>query len=286
MATPYLTKYVPIKAVRLSMADLQRVYERLTSYVEEECEKRLAGVQKPDNKTDDEFETWKEEVRSFAFKIDVTIRSRSGVELVANDASIFSSSNLPEGIETVFFSNTPSFETYLGQKPINRFSLLLDFSKPPLLDSRNPLSNPTANNSHLNIEGDRDSWMASIEAAVMEVLANRKNNRGWLHRAYIYDLGMLLFAIPTGFYVCWRFSGVVNQQFQPIHDFVAAAVYLYLVVFVLWMYRFFFEYTKWAFPLVELASDQDGATKHRAFWVMIVIGLIVQAIWSVLSMMP
>src|SRR5262249_58955758 len=99
-----------------------------------------------------------------------------------------------------------------GRKPGNSFSLTLDFSKPPLLDVNNAVSSPTPNRSQLFIEGNNDAWVATIADHVMSVISSRQNKRGWLHKAFIYDVGLYLIGFPMALYACWKSSDFVNNH--------------------------------------------------------------------------
>lgn len=64
---------------------------------------------------------------------------------------------------------------------------------------------------------------------------------------------------------------------------LAAAAYIYVVLLAIWAYRLLFGYSKWAFPTMELKENAKSANSHRLFWYAIVVGLIVNFIWEILS---
>ena len=178
-------------------------------------------------------------------------------------------------------SNMAAYHAFAGHDPQNRFQLNLDFSKPPLIDTINPVSAPTPNVSSLSIEGDRDAWLAVIQEAVVGVIENRRNRRTWLHRALIYDYGLFFLGAPAALYACWRVSGPIERFLGSIHTFLSAAAYLYIFALVVAIYRIFFGYTKWAFPSVELDESRDSAKLHRRFWYPIAIALVGNLIWDI-----
>jgi len=145
------------------------------------------------------------------------------------------------------------------------------------------VSSPTPNSSKLTMQGDRDSWVASILDAVMGIVDNRRTKRTWIHRAFVYDIGLLLLGIPAGLYICWKLSDPIQKHIDSISAFLSTAVYIYIFLLVIWAYRIFFGYTKWAFPSVELKEGTDVAKKHRHFWWAITIAIIAQAVWAVLT---
>lgn len=153
------------------------------------------------------------------------------------------------------------------------------------MDNNNPVSNPTANNSRFVVEGDRDAWTASISEAVMGILDKRRNGRGLLHSAFVYDFGLMLLGLPLGLYICWRLSGPIGKYLGSANSFLATVAYLYLMMLGLWLYRLMFGYTKWAFPPVELDMENQSS-RHRAVWYAIMLGTlsgVIVELWKYLS---
>lgn len=171
-------------------------------------------------------------------------------------------------------SNIHAHKATWGQPADNTFELFLDFSKPPLLDSKNPVSIPTLNGSNLSISGHKDAWVALIEEAVVGITKKRRNRRTWLHRAFMYDTGQLLLGLPAGLYICWKLSGFIDNHLGTINLFLSSVAYVYIILLVLYAYRIFFGYTKWAFPTVELEESRDNARTHRSFWYAILLSII------------
>ena len=273
-------KQIPLRSISLSWSDVIRIFERLLRHVNEQADQEIGQFVKPESQTEAQFEAYKEKTRADAFRITVTIRGRDNESLFGDDVELFHSSNLPDVISLIYMTNAVAYKGVAGIKPLNAFELQLDFSKPPLLDSSNLVSRPTQNLSHLTVDGDRDSWVASISDAVMGVIDNRRNKRTWVHRAFVYDFGLLLLGLPAGLYGCWRLSGLIENYLGSINSFLSAAGYLYVVVAIAWAYRIFFGYTKWAFPTVELIDGKDSAKKHRAFWYLIATGILAQFLWE------
>jgi len=211
----------------------------------------------------------------------VTIAGRAGESLYGEDVSVFSSPNKPDKVASVYMTNTTAYQGFANVKPFNAFELNLDFSKPPLMDAANPVSAPTKNVSNLTVQGDRESWVAAIADAVFGIADKRKTRRGWLHRAFAYDIGLWCFAFPFAFYLCWRTSPFITAHFQPLHTFVAAAGYMYVFVIAVWAYRALFGYTKWAFPTVELSDNHDASVQHRAVWGAIILAVVANVLSAI-----
>lgn len=130
-------KRIPIKSVRVSLADLRKIYERLLVLVDAEGSKAIAGITRPDNKSEEDFSIEMASLKAKAFRITVTIGGRDGESLFGDDVGVFSSPNIPEHISYIYLTNVVAFRGVANQNPINQFELNLDFSKPPLLDSSN-----------------------------------------------------------------------------------------------------------------------------------------------------
>lgn len=184
-------------------------------------------------------------------------------------------------IECGTYSNVTAYEGFANIRPANAFTLFLDFNKPPLLDVYSPLSAPTPNGSRLTVEGDRSSWIAAVTDAVTGVTSKRRHGFGLLHRAHVYDFGLLLFALPLGFVACGRIAPFVEAYLGSTNSFLVSAVYVYVMFLVAHAYRAFFGYTKWAFPTVELNKGPNSARRHRNFWIAVAASVVAAAIWSV-----
>jgi hypothetical protein len=89
-------KVIPLQSLRLSLADIKKIYGRLNGYVEEQATIEISALAKPTDKTDEQFEAQKKDIRERAFKVTVTIRGREGDELYGEDVAIFDSPNRPE----------------------------------------------------------------------------------------------------------------------------------------------------------------------------------------------
>lgn len=276
-------KQIPLHSLSLSLTDVIQIFERLLRHVHEQADLELSRLVKPKDQSDESFQAEKADIRTKVFCITVTISGDDGASLFGDDSAIFRSPNIPNNITSIYMTNVTAYQNITGNRPANAFELLLDFSKPPLLDSNNFVSSPTANNSNLTAEGDRESWVAAVIDAVMGIIQYRRTRRSWIHRAFIYDFGLLAITLPIGLYLCWKMSPLITAQLGTVHTFLSATAYVYLIVLVIWAYRIFFGYTKWAFPTMELRDNKDNAGKHRAFWWIIIVGLFTNLVWEVVK---
>ena len=281
MAVHLPRKTVAIGAVKLSLQDVATIYDRLAIQVSEQADREIASLIKGAEQSDEQFEQYKTNARERAFRITVTLAGRDGQSLYGDDNTIFYSPNKPEKVDSIYITNITAYRGFVSTNPMNMFELNLDFSKPPLLDASNPVSAPTRNVSNLVVQGDRESWVSTVSDAVTVILQGRKTRRTWLHRAFAYDFGMMAFALPFSFYVCWKVAPLISKYIGNIHDVLAGAAYVYVFFLMLNIYRILFGYAKWAFPSVELSDNRDASGQHRAVLGVIVLGLIVDVIWQI-----
>ncbi len=283
MAIQLPSKHIPLYSIRLSIEDVKKIFERLSRHVGEQGDREIAQLVKPDDESNEDFNARVEKIKEDAFRITATINSADGTSLYGDSSDVFESPNIPDVISGIYLTNIVTYQEVAGNRPANSFELLLDFSKPPLLDGNNLVSSPTPNSSHLEIKGDRDSWVAAVSDAVLGVVNGRRTNRGWLHIAFMYDFGLFLFALPIGFYVCWLASSFIEEHLSARNGFFSVMAYVYLFFTVLWGYRIFWGYTKWAFPTVEISQVGSDVRNHRAFWYAIATGLVGNVIWLLIA---
>lgn len=259
------------------MVDVRRIVERLLQHVNDESQREFARLVElnPENLARrEEIEKDCEQ----AYRISVTIVGRDGESLFGHGIEPFDSPNLPEPVLAIYISNVAAYQAIVGRAPTNTFTLHLDFSIPPLIDNENPVSSPTQNFSNFTVEGDRNEWVASIHQAVMDVIEKKWNGRKFLHAASVYDIGLFFLGFPASIYLCWRFSGHVETWLGAINPFLSGAAYIYIFFLILNLYRVLFGYTKWAFPTVELASNESRSKRHRTFWFVLLAGIAASTI--------
>jgi len=242
----------------------------------------LARTSRRENQSEEEFAAFKERARQQAFRITITVADRDGASLFGDTSAILSAPNRPDPVGSIFITNKTSYHRFAGAVPINFFELNLDFSKPPLFDAQRLVSAPTPNASNLTVQGDRDAWIAAISEAVFGVVQKRKTSSNWLHRGFIYDLGVLLLGMPFALYLCWRLHSVIDRIFNGMNEFVVGGAYVFLVLLALNFYRGMFGYAKWAFPTMELTDNRDKAAAHRAVLGAILLGIFINILTTAL----
>jgi hypothetical protein len=272
-----------IRSVTLNLQDVKKIFSRLEKLVHEEGDREIAKLLKSPEQSDEQWEARKIEIKEGAFRVTATLEGKSGDRLHGDNEALFASPNMPAEISGVYMTNSTAFRWWTKQNPLRSFELQFDFSKPKLLDSENFVSGPTPNASRLKIEADNESWIAAISEAVFGILSTKSNKHGFLHRAFVYDAGLLLFGLPFGLYLAGKASSTIQKAFGATNALIVSGAYIYVMLVAIWAYRVLFGYSKWAFPTVELKESSNSANLHRKFWYVIMTGLIVNIAWDFLS---
>ena len=90
-----------------------------------------------------------------------------------------------------------------------------------------------------------------------------------------------LIGLPLSFWICYRVSPFIRSVFTS--PFLQAAVYVYFFLLTLIFTQVMFSYARWIWPLVEYVGSKSAATRHRALWATISLGLMVSVIYDVLK---
>lgn len=264
------------------MGDIRKIYRSLQDLNAEHGELILAGTPKKEEQTKRQFEEFKEQARNAAFQVTVTIVGDGNRRTVGSDESIFASETLPDSIDMIYMTNINSYRQFDGRLPVEQFELTIDFSRPPLLDPNTIISGPTPNDSNLKVQGVKTSWVAATIEVVNSVFKARANHRGFLHRAFVYDIGLMIFGLPAALYVAWKASGLIDKHVGSWSAFLEAVAYVYIILLVIWVYRALYGYTKWAFPSVELKDNKHSSSTHRKIWSAIILGLATKFLFEIL----
>lgn len=281
MDITYPTKQVNIRASGYNIDDIRNIFLAFQKLVTEQGDIEISGITKAPDKSEEEFEQFKKQVRT-AFDVRVTVIRADGSSTIGDNIDVVTIKPNGPIITKIYMSNAAPFQNVVGTNPSHSFELLLDFSVPPLLDPVTPASGATPNNSLLTISGDRAGWIAGAERAYSENIRKNFTWRAVLHRPFIYDAGLIPIAIPGALYACWLTSGWIESFFSG-SAFLSSAAYIYIFAMAVWAYRILFSYTKWAFPMLEIIDQPNTSYKHRLILGGITFALAGAFFWNSLE---
>lgn len=203
-------KFIPIRGHSLTPNDVIHVLRSLEDVVKANGREELStAFSKPSDLSEEDWKRGKTETLSDAYRVTISIRYREGKTLFVPSAHQLTTQEFDSKVVQVFATNKTAYQAFFKNRiQLDHFELRFDCDEAPLLDSRNPVSEPTPNGSHLGIVGLGDRWLPGIETAVFERLRENSNRRGLLHKAFSYDAGLFLLAIPLFFFTATRLGHV------------------------------------------------------------------------------
>jgi hypothetical protein len=216
----------------------------------------------------------------------VNITGATNNELVSGEGEQFlDSENIPDNIATVFYTTIAGLNAIgIGeQQQQNRAILLLDFSRPTMLDFSKLPTLPTPNASHFTIFSASESWFTALNTRLTQLFNERRTGFDWLHKPGVYDLFLFTVGLPFALWVDYRLSALDVLTRVPV--VVAGAFYVYAGLLGLFVFRILFSYSRWVFPKIELQSENSLPIRHRAIWLAIIIAVTAAIIWDAVKVL-
>ncbi|MEN3211001.1 hypothetical protein PUR23_13330 [Methylorubrum populi] len=275
---------IPLRGYRFNLQDIKSVYRALQKINDDQGRKIVGAFVKPENETEEMFESRKEHILDRAFRLTVSIFGYDGASAYRDREGIFDSTALPKPIRTIFFTNASAYRAMAnGEEPTNNFKLWIHFDGPPLFDP-NPLqSEPTLNPSKIHIKADNIVFFQAVQGVINAAL---KKDRLWyspFHGRFVYDIGLWLLWLPYSLYTV---TSLVDRMFPadgPRASYRIGA-YIYGLGLALLIYRFLMGYAKWAFPVNILRENADAAAKHRIIFGALALGIFGSAVWDAIKL--
>lgn len=247
---------------------LQILQERSQAAGDMEVIKYKKGEQ-----SDEEFEANKKILRD-GFILKPTIVSEDGKELWGNIKDIFESPNFPDQLKSVYVNSEIPLKAGYNYTPLNSFEIYLDFSKPDLFNLSFLPSQETPNESNIKVQGYDATWVHGVFSEFNNFIKNKNSKMRWLHLHSVYDLLVLVLAIPFSFWVSYRLSDIINNAFANASIFLLNGLYVYVFLISLTLFRLLFHYARWVWPLVEYQSNKNKNINHQIIIGALVLGVV------------
>lgn len=254
------TSQVPCCTIELS--HMERLFDFINDFNEGAIKQQIAAQVQNTNESDEDFEKRKALIKEYLI-VTVQVLSSKGDVRFSFDKSIFVESNLPDTVEKIIIDNYSIYQNTFNLMPTNTIKVEFDFSKSKLFDFTSNPSYATANQSALSMQGEGDNVVGTYEQ-VMSSLEDRTSKWAFLHKANTYDLVLWFFIAPILFWNLHKFDSIIGKLLTSSAVF-NGAVYVYLFVAMLWVYRIFFNGFRWLFPYLELKTpSKKGPNARRA----------------------
>jgi len=256
--------------------DLRRIYRLLEQKAAEASDRQVATLTLQPGQTPSQLSELQSAVR-VALALVVKVQTETGW-INATTVGLLSDDQFPEGVQRIEFDSCFLYRTRFNNLvPNNSFYLVLDFSRPPVLDLGNP---PSQNVSYANVNGLDQTWANAVYEELVSFFRPRVSKRGWLHFARSYDALVIPIGFPLSFDVVFHLDKLAKAHLL-LPEALSVAMDVYVVLVSLFLFRITFNYARWTFPKVEIdAPRQHIAVRHRvaiATLAMIVVGALVKA---------
>ena len=271
---------VPLRAYRLKRTDLKRLYKMLYDKQIEVRDRVLGGVVQLDGETAQQFEQRKRLIFD-AFVISMSVAGSNDESSHGNNEAFLDDTNLPYQLKSVLFSNVTVPNAVLGVAPPCRVTLFLDLRRLPIFDLSRLPSLPTFNESNFEIQSDEENWFTAINTRLTDFFREKRTNVNWLHAAGMYDALLFFVGIPLAIWSTF-IAGPFVGRLEAKCGILTTAVYIYVFMISLMLFRVLFSYARALFPKAEIETDRSWPRIHRGVLATLVVGIIGKAVYDLL----
>ncbi|MHA7100720.1 hypothetical protein [Roseivirga pacifica] len=270
--------YKSIESLTINKSDLYRFLRILQERANSACDIESNHIESfiPAENLDKS----KEDLRSCS-EIKVTINGQDGEELFGSIDEVFDSPSFPEQIKSLYLNTELIYKSRFNYIPRNRLEMLIDFSKPKVLDFSFSASEKTPNNSYFTVEGYDNTWVNGVYSEIDSFFKKRSSKVSKIHRNSIYDLVVWILGIPIGFWTCYKF--MIPIQKMVSNSFLQSALYLYIFLFTLFIFQVLFHYFRWLYPKIQYNTSKDLSKIHRGFFYVITTSIIGAFLYDIIS---
>lgn len=194
------TRHFVVPSCVLSPDDLRRIYRLLEAKALEAADRQVAILTLQPGQTQGQLDELRSAVRA-ALALVVRLQTETGW-INGTTPDLLSDGQLPDGLLRAEFDSAFLYRARFNNLvPNNAFNLVLDFSRPGVLDLGNP---PSQNASSANVLGLDSTWANAVYEELVGFFRPRGSKRGWLHFTRSYDALAILIGFPVSFDVVYH----------------------------------------------------------------------------------
>lgn len=272
-------KRMDISSLSLDKEDLRKFCDILQDRANSAAEIEV-GLFPQKDQTDEQFEASKLTLRE-SFKLNITVTGIDGDEHYVTIEDVFSSTNFPERIKSLYVDSDSTLRYVHNYVPQNLFKIFLDFTKPKIFDLSLLPHSRTPNESYIEVAGYDATWVNGVFSELKSFIEKRASTLSKVHNHSIYDILLWILGFPLSFWFCSKASDYIENSFGAGNSFVTSALYLYTFVASLFIFRILFHYLRWVCPLVEFRSKNNKVIVHRALLTILTVSWIGQFIYDI-----
>jgi hypothetical protein len=268
-----------VSSLSLDKDDLRKFCDILQERANSAAEIEV-GFFKQNEQTDKEYAANLKTLRE-SFKLKVTVTGIDGEELWGFIDEVFDSVNFPEQVNSLYVDSESTLRFVHNYFPHNSFKIFLDFSKPRIFDLSFLPSTGTPNVSNIEVKGYDATWVNGVFNELKAFIESRSSTVSVVHNHSVYDILLWILGFPLSFWVCSKFSAIIEGSFGTANSFIKSALYLYAFAATLFVFRILFHYLRWICPLVEYRNKSNKMLFHRALLSVLSVGWIGQFFYDI-----
>lgn len=268
-----------ISSLSLDKNDLRKLCDILQERSYSAAEIEIRKFRK-DEGPKEQYENVRIELKK-AFELDITIVGNGGESLFGTIEEVFDSPNFPDEINSLYINNKNRLKVYYNYSPSNSFTIFIDFDKPEIFDFTFIPSLNTPNSSNIEVTGYDATWVNGVFSELKNFVDGRSSTLSIIHNHSIYDILLWMLGFPLSFWFCWELSSQIESLFNNINIFTANALYLYVFMASLVVFRSLFHYLRWTCPLVEFRYNRNKSLVHRTVLFTMITGWVGRFLYDI-----
>lgn len=278
-----ITRVFPISSCCLRGDDIRRLYQILASRAQEAAARQSAILQPQQGQTPQQFQQFQQHVKSL-LELVVRVQGANGEWTAGTSPQPISEDSLPTSVTTIEYNSAFLFRSQYSSAPQNHFRVLLNFTKPGILDLSNPPTG-TQEQNMVEVTGTDTTWVRGVTEELKTFFNERSTLRGWLHFPHTYDILVLLLGFPASFYLVYRIDFLIGPLLN-LPNALFVALYVYLVLVGLFCFRILFNYARWVLPRIEgPARGRAVAVFHKTVLSAIALALLTRLVFGMLAIL-
>lgn len=266
----------------LDKSELLRLINFLQERANTAAEHEVAKFEQR-QQTDEEYAANKQILRE-SFELRVTVVGANGQELYGTIDEVFNSPNFPEQVKSFYVNSDAILRALHNYYPRNSFEVFLDFSKPEVFDFSFLPNQRTPNESRFVVQGYEATWANGVFNEIRNFIKEKSAPLYFIHKHSIYDILLWAIGFPFAFWIAYKFSGWIEIELKDQSAFVRNALYVYVTLGSLVVFRIFFHYMRWVFPILEYRASKNRAMAHRALLGALGIGLFGSFLYDLIKL--
>jgi hypothetical protein len=262
----------------ISRNDLRKLYTQLDARTSDALEKHIAGLHRPPDMDEQAWNRTLHNLRHDA-RLTITVQGADGEQIVARSVEALSDDQLPDRITFARFDSAAALQ-FINITPIHRFYVHLDFTEPPTFATYNPWSQPTPNASQIEVIGSDQTWVTGVYELIIGFFRARRRRRAWLHTQRSFNAAHWVIGFPAALWTVYRLS-YYAPALGRMHPALLGAIYAYVFLVSLLIFRGIIWLFRWLFPVVELAGSRPKVV--RGVLSVVLTSLLLALLYDVLK---